>query len=450
MGFGCGYDIQFDKNNRQEETAIEDEVDDKPHREIFPLPSKAMPGVDARGIDATSVNKFKVSVSVNPDNPIEAVFPRFDEEGNHVGNQIRYKEKQFKCEGKVGTASLFGQVNFPAGGRSVTVTEGYYDTLSSFQLTGSRYPTVGVMSASTAKKEIVHNFEWLNTFDHIVINFDNDEVGQTAAKECASLFQPGKVSILTLVEEKDANAYLMAGKVKEYVNEFHRSKEVPFMPDGLVTGNDPSLLSDIIDYDEPESIPFPWEGLNRSTYGLRMSEVSLFLADTGAGKTTFMKEIEYKLLTDPELTERGYGIGFLHLEETKRDTALGLMSIHRNKPYHLPDTEKSRDELISAYNEVVKTDRVVIWDTFGSNDIDLVLAKIRHMVAMGCRYIVLDHLSIIVSDQSGDERKQLDEISTKLKTLVMNLNVCCVCVMHINRKGEARGSAGPEHPFERA
>jgi twinkle protein len=66
------------------------------------------------------------------------------------------------------------------------------------------------------------------------------------------------------------------------------------------------------------------------------------------------------------------------------------------------------------------------------------------MVALGCRYIVLDHLSIIVSDQSGDERKQLDEISTKLKSLTMNLQIAVVAVIHINRQGQVRGSAGPE------
>jgi len=27
--------------------------------------------------------------------------------------------------------------------------------------------------------------------------------------------------------------------------------------------------------------------------------------------------------------------------------------------------------------------------------------KIRHMAALGCKYIVLDHLSIVVSDQSA-------------------------------------------------
>src|SRR3546814_9545774 len=66
------------------------------------------------------------------------------------------------------------------------------------------------------------------------------------------------------------------------------------------------------------------------------------------------------------------------------------------------------------------------------------------MAALGCRYIMVDHLSIIVSDQSGDERKQLDEISTKIKTLTMNLDIAVFCVIHVNRQGQVRGSAGPE------
>jgi predicted ATP-dependent serine protease len=56
----------------------------------------------------------------------------------------------------------------------------------------------------------------------------------------------------------------------------------------------------------------------------------------------------------------------------------------------------------------------------------------------------LDHLSIVVSDQNGDERKQLDEISTKLKTFCMEANVALICVIHQNRQGQIRGTAGVE------
>jgi twinkle protein len=110
----------------------------------------------------------------------------------------------------------------------------------------------------------------------------------------------------------------------------------------------------------------------------------------------------------------------------------------------LPDTERTTDELRTAYDAVVNNSRVVIWDHFGSNTVEAVLDKIRHMHALGCKYIVLDHLSIVVSDQSGDERKQLDEIATKAKTLCMNLNIALIVVIHQNRQGQIRGTAGVE------
>lgn len=445
---GCGRHVFYKGKTITENSASSP----KAKYDLYPLPTRAPAALKHRGISQSTVGKYKVTADSEK---AEAIFPRFTADGQHIANQIRYDDKGFSVQGPINEAVLFGQTVFNEGGRSITITEGYYDTLAAFQLTGSRYPNVGVMSASSAKSECVRSFEYLDSFDQIVINFDNDTPGKEAAVQVAQLFAPGKVRILTLpqieigrdeedkpIYTKDANDFLVHGLQKEYINQWHQAPV--YVAEGLVLGNDQALLTDIVDYQEPESVPFPWEGLNKSTYGLRLGELTLFLADTGIGKTTFMKEIEYKLLKDEELERRNYGVGFLHLEETKRSTALGLMSIHNNKPYHLPDTERTREELIDAYNEVVATPRVVIWDHFGSNEIDVVLSKIRHMVALGCRYIVIDHLSIIVSDQSGDERKQLDEISTKLKTLTMNLNICVICVMHINRQGQARGSAGPE------
>lgn len=413
-------------------------IEKKPIR-LTPLPSKPQKALRERGIDAAVIQKYKVTTDAG-DN-IEAVFPRF-KDGEHVCNQVRFEGKDFRCEGVVQGAGLFGQDAFPEGGKYLTITEGYYDTLSAFQINGSRYPNVGVMSASSAKKEIVDNFEYVDSFERVIINFDSDVPGQKAAKEVASLFAPGKVSILKLDKAKDANDYLVNGLTKAYIDEWWAAERSPFMPDGLLLGS--SLWEDIKNHKVPHSVPYPWKTLNHQTYGIRRSEVTLLTAETGVGKTSIVKAIEYALLMNEELKQEGAGVGFLHLEEPKYDTAIGLMSIHAGKPYHLPDVARTDEELREAYDAVVNNERVIIYDHFGSNDIDVILAKIRHMAAMGCKYLVLDHMSIVVSDQSGDERKQLDEISTKLKTLCMNLNIAVIAVIHLNRQGEIRGSAGPE------
>lgn len=409
---------------------------------FYRLPGKDQPGVRHRNISASAVNKFKCWVNTEKeDSDIECIFPFFDQTGEHCGNQVRLKDKGFRVQGYFNDrAKLFGQQEFPPGGLAVTVTEGYYDTLAAYLLTGSRYPVCGVMSASSAKKEVVRNFEYLDSFQKIVFNFDSDEPGQKAAKEVAQLFAPGKVRILSLQKGKDANEYLSSELGEDYVREWHRAPT--FMPDGLLFGTE--LWDCITNHVEPFSIPYPWEGLNRKLYGIRTSEAVLLTADTGVGKTSVFKAIETALLKSPELSEKGYGLGLLHLEEPKRDLAVGLMSYHAGKRFHLPDVDKTEEELRDAYDAVVNTSRLVIWDHFGSNDIDVVLAKIRHMAALGCRYIFVDHLSIIVSDQSGDERKQLDEISTKMKTLTMNLDIAVLCIIHTNRMGQVRGSSGPE------
>jgi twinkle protein len=53
---------------------------------------------------------------------------------------------------------------------------------------------------------------------------------------------------------------------------------------------------------------------------------------------------------------------------------------------------------------------------------------------LGVRFIVLDHVSILVSDQSnGDERRALDMIMTKLRTFVQEMNICMFLVSHLRR-----------------
>jgi twinkle protein len=398
--------------------------------------------VTHRCISRAAAKKYGIDVVQNHDT-IEARYPYYIA-GKHVANKVRTKDKKFYWEGgrdNVRKVELYGQGLFqPGSAQQITVVEGEYDAPAAWTLLGSRYPVVSVASAGTALRDVKNNYEFLDSFESVVLAFDSDEVGQDTAKKCAELFKPGKVRILKLTEAKDPNAYLAAGKAKEFSNEWWKAPK--FMPDGLKIGTD--MWDEIINRPKHFQVDYPFSGLTKLTYGLRLSEMVVVTAETGIGKTSILKEIEYALLQNKELKEKGYGVGFIHLEEPNYDTALGLMSVHANKPFYLPDTERTEDELRQAYDAVINSSRVVIWDHFGSNSVEAVLNKIRHMHALGCKYVVLDHLSIVVSDQSGDERKQLDEIATKAKTLCMNLNIALICVIHQNRQGQIRGTAGVE------
>ena len=398
--------------------------------------------IPRRGLTEDSIRKFQIDVCLDKSVDVGHRYPYF-KDGIHVANKVRRRtEKAFYWEGNPESVELFGQHLFPpASAKSLTVVEGELDAPSAWLLMGSRYPVVSVPSAGHALKSCKQNFEYLNSYNEIVFCFDNDKPGQERATKCAELFAPGKCRILTLQHGKDANEYRQKGiESKVFIDEWWKAPK--YSPVGLKVGTD--MWDEIVNRPSHFSIPFPWEGINMKTYGMRLSEAYLWMADTGVGKTSIFKEIEHAILTNPDVIEKGYGVGFLHLEEPNFDTALGLMSIEADKPFHLPDTVSTEEELRAAYDKVVNTERAIFYDHFGSNDIEEILARVRFMAVMGCKYIFIDHLSIIVSDHSGDERKQLDEISTRLKMLTMELNICVHCVIHTNREGLARGSAGPE------
>lgn len=414
--------------------------------------------IPKRGLTEEAIRKYQIDVCMDKTSSVGHRYPYF-KDGQHVANKVRRRnEKAFYWEAEnkdaINGSELFGQHLFPAGSaRGITVVEGELDAPSAWLLLGSRYPVVSVKSASSAVQDCKAQFEYLNSFDEIVLCFDQDEAkerpdgsqfypGQEAAKKVAELFaNSGKVRIMSLQHGKDPSEYRQKGVDSQlFIKEWYNAPR--FRPDGLKAGKD--MWDEIVNRPSYFSIPYPWGPLNKKTYGIRLSEAVLLMADTGVGKTSIFKEIEHAILTNPEVKEKGYGVGFLHLEEPNFDTALGILSIEKNKPYHLPDTPRSEEELKEAYDQTINNDRAIFYDHFGSNDINEILAKVRYMSVMGCKYIFIDHLSIIVSDQSGDERKQLDEISTKLKTLTMELNIAVFCVIHTNRQGEARGSAGPE------
>jgi twinkle protein len=133
------------------------------------------------------------------------------------------------------------------------------------------------------------------------------------------------------------------------------------------------------------------------------------------------------------------------MEEGIRKTGLSLMSLAVNKPLHLPDTEASSEERKDAFERTLGTGRLYLFQHFGSTAIENIVNRVRYMAkALNCRYIFLDHLSILVSSQdNGDERKAIDEIMTKLRMLVEETSIALFVVSHLKRPdGRAHEEGG--------
>jgi twinkle protein len=61
--------------------------------------------------------------------------------------------------------------------------------------------------------------------------------------------------------------------------------------------------------------------------------------------------------------------------------------------------------------------------------------------ALDCKWIFLDHLSILVSGQEdmGDERKSIDLLMTKLRSLVEETQIALMLVSHLRRASGDKG-----------
>lgn len=387
-----------------------------------------------RGITRDTCQDYGVGANNN-----SYYFPYYDETNSLVAYKKRgIEEKRFSVEGEWKQANLFGQQLFTKGGKYVTIVEGEFDALAAYQMLGSRYPVVSVRNgAGSALQDCKANYEWLDSFETIVVCFDGDEPGTTAAAQVAELF--GTKTRVYKHESgfKDACEYLSAQESKRFVDRWWQSEQ--FVPDGIVAGKG---LWDLVSQpvEEAECL-YPFDGLNELTYGIRTGELITVTAGSGLGKSQFLREIVYHVLNNT--TDN---IGLMFLEESVKKTAKSLMSLAVNKPLHLPDVETTEDELRMAFDSTLGTDRIYLFDHFGSTAVDNIISRVRFMAkALSCKYIFLDHVSIVVSSQdNGDERKALDEIMTRLRMIVQETGVALFAVSHLKRpdgKGHEEGAA---------
>jgi len=400
------------------------------------------PGEDAmarsiteRGISRATCETFGVVSDGN-----EYWFPYTNADDKVVAYKKRgVKEKRFSITGNWKEARLFGQNLFSKGSsRFVTLVEGEGDCLAAYQMMGSKYACVSIRNgAASAITDAQTHYEWLDSFENIVVCMDNDDQGKAAAKQLAELFG-AKVKIVKFPDNmKDACDFLAQQQEKKFLEYWWAAER--FVPDGIVDGS--SLWDEVSKPIEKSLVDYPFAGINKLTYGVRDSELVTITAGSGLGKSQFVREIVYHVLNNTE-----DNIGLMFLEESTKKTARSLMSLHANKPLHLPDVECDPELLRESFDATLGTGRLFLFDHFGSTSTDNILSRVKYMAkALKTRYVFLDHISIVISAQGeGDERKAIDEIMTRLRMLCQETGICLFIVSHLKRpegKGHEEGTA---------
>ena len=349
--------------------------------------------------------------------------------GKHIAQKYRFEGKKFSCSGT--PDYFFGQHLWPNGGNKLIITEGEIDCLSVSQTNGNKWPVVSLPSGVQSAKTIIKkHMDWLSRFQEVILMFDEDEVGRKAAKEVAHLLPAGRGKIARL-PLKDPSELLIAGRGEEITKAMWEAQV--WRPDDIVAGTE--LLERLTNPKTYESTPYPFLGLNTLTRGLRKGEIVTFCAGSGIGKSQVCKVIAHHLLTTTEKK-----VGYIALEESIERTGLSLVGIEMSQQLHLQEDFKVTDEFYQAFKSTVGSNRLFLYDHFGSLDSDNLLSHIRFLaLALDTEVIVLDHLSIVVSGMGdGDERRMIDNTMTKLRSLVEETNIALILVSHLKRP-EGRG-----------
>ena len=394
-----------------------------------------------RRISEDTARKYRTKIRRNGSIISHHYYEYFNAEGSHVATKIRQVEgKRIWSQGDIGDALLFGQNLFKSGGKYVTIVEGEIDAMSTYEMLGSKWAVVSIKNGvQSAVQNCKQHLEYLNSFDNVVVCFDNDKPGIEASQKVAQLFEPNKCKIVRL-DYKDPNEYQKLGKSKEFVQNWWSAES--YTPAGIM--NLAKLGDSLYEEEYCETIPYPWSAMNEKTYGMRTGELVTFTSGAGMGKSSIMRELMHHILKNSN-----DNIGILALEESTKNTAFNIMSVEANQRLYIKEIRNqfSKEQLHQWQKDTIGSGRFFAFDHFGSISNDEILSRVRYMAkSLDCKWIFLDHLSILVSGQDeGDERKSIDVLMTKLRSLVEETGVGLLLVSHLRRPS---GDLGHENGKE--
>lgn len=217
--------------------------------------------------------------------------------------------------------------------------------------------------------------------------------------------------------------------------------------DGAFRGDDPTLRNYFLA--KPKAItPTPYKCLNKMLGGgLETSSVHVVTAETGIGKSTITGEIMYHFL------KNGCAIANCILEDDYADTARRMVSIaiSRNCRY---------EDIVDAtpFDEHLATPRYYQYNDFGAVDrtipfivrIEILAATMKATHPDIPRWMLIDHISMLVTHSGAAERSELDSAMADIINIAKRHDIGIIVVSHLSRSNvqnalvinRLRGSGG--------
>lgn len=448
----------------------------KVKKEKFPLTQEEVLTITSSGRFDTS-NYRKLSEKVNEKYGVTSVFNDAGElthryypitrAGAVVGFKGRELPKAFFSKGlNDNTCELFGQSLFRAGGKRLLIVGGEEDALAGYEILRSdqirrgkkHLDAVAVVSPSVGEtgcvKQLQANYEWISSFEEIVVMMDNDEAGEEATKKILKVLPMGKVKVSKL-PLKDPCEMLKHNREAEFVRIFYDAKKDS--PAGIVGSG--GLREKIMARAKLEKVPLPPFASKLQKMmagGIPLGYIVNIASASGQGKSTLVNEfIYYWIFNSP------YKVGVVSLESDPGEYGELLLSRHVGQKLALFETVDSKVSYLNSHiaqegmDELFFTedgdDRFHVVDHQGSVGEDELKAKCEYLVrGLGCKLIVVDPLTLALTGGSNDD---IDEFMSWQKKFVDQHQCVFINVTHVRKnsndqKANSKGASISEESIK--
>ena len=393
-------------------------------------------GWKARGITKITSAKYGVHTEVTGESDVIARYYPSTRDGVIVGYKKRLTPKTFTGIGNTKAINeLFGQSVFEAGQKYLVITTGEEDAMSFAEvLRTDKYwtPCVSVTCGDgSIIKQLKANFEYVNSFEKVILAFDNDDSAKRYVEEAARLLSPGKAFIAKFPQGvKDASDMLKAGQVTELKQVFW--KAVPFSRVDVLHLE--QMWHDFESEDSNVKIPFPaaWSHLNDMLNGgMEKGEITVIGALTSIGKSTIINNIVYNLIENTK-----FKVGVMYLESTKREVVRDLLSLDAGTNLRLLKREDMDISHLRQrfFDNLAKKNQFVYVDHQGSISTEEIFDKLNYLAkAEGCDVIVVDPIQAGVN--SSDNGAIIQFMDTLLK-FAKETDTCVIAVSHMRKPSD--------------
>lgn len=413
-------------------------------------------GWKERLITKTVSEKYGVRTEIDVSgNPVARYYP-VTKNGNIVGYKKREFPKEFVGIGDTkATSQLFGQSQFEAGGKFLVLVSGEEDAMAMAQVmkqdkNGVTYwnPVVSFTCGDgSIMKQLRANFEWINSFEKVIIMLDADDSAQQYVEPIAKALSPGKGHIAKLPSGcKDANDALIKRLDGQLKTAFWRAER--YSPAAVIGSGD--TWDALVNRAKWEKISLPvfaedlQEMLNG---GIALGEITTIAAASSVGKTTVVNEFLYHFVMNTN-----YKVGVLSLESDTGELIENLLSIHLNKKLaNMDDNEKlefyKSEGAKKAHWELTHlpdgTDRFLIVEHQGAVVDQGLNEKLEYLVALGCKSTIIDPITLGLS---GEDNTGVDAFMSWLLRFVKANMIAHINIAHIVKKssGSTANSRGGE------